>query len=551
MQNVNSVSLMDSTAAVSVNTNQVSSSQESFQKYMGLQSSQTQNDSGSAVKNTTVETKVSSGVTKVSGETGSAKISSGESQLQDSTGAVADSSVTGSTVGTKDVSFVADQGEVAETAAEIVQDVVGDVLQMDDAALDAIMSEMGISYAQLLQPNVLQEFVLQIHSGSDITQLLTSEEMLGEFTQLTENLEDVDWEALTGMSLEEVTDFLNTEVLQEETVSNRDQSFSQILDAYPIDQEQTDTVPVLQDLSDLEKAEDTVVLDTSSEMTAQVSETVQTSQEISVEENVLPDVVSEGALAEESRVGQKSSEESKVSSFSQENVSVGSQAESVVSLENSSLQSFSDTDSEEAGQQNQSLPQESVFVPETDQTFSQSVTTMADFVENMMEAVSTEQSPETVNMQQMIDIVNQVVEQIHSSMEDGATTLEMQLNPESLGKLLLSVTNKNGVMTASFTVQSTEAKVALESQMITLRENLEQKNLKVEAVEVSVSDFAFSQSGQADTGDSKDFRQGDGRRSRFRFDEEEEETEEDAQVQAARVRQSIMRDQGTSIDFTA
>jgi flagellar hook-length control protein FliK len=232
-------------------------------------------------------------------------------------------------------------------------------------------------------------------------------------------------------------------------------------------------------------------------------------------------------------------------------VSVGSQAESVVSLENSSLQSFSDTDSEEAGQQNQSLPQESVFVPETDQTFSQSVTTMADFVENMMEAVSTEQSPETVNMQQMIDIVNQVVEQIHSSMEDGATTLEMQLNPESLGKLLLSVTNKNGVMTASFTVQSTEAKVALESQMITLRENLEQKNLKVEAVEVSVSDFAFSQSGQADTGDSKDFRQGDGRRSRFRFDEEEEETEEDAQVQAARVRQSIMRDQGTSIDFTA
>jgi flagellar hook-length control protein FliK len=106
-------------------------------------------------------------------------------------------------------------------------------------------------------------------------------------------------------------------------------------------------------------------------------------------------------------------------------------------------------------------------------------------------------------------------------------------------------------MTASFTVQSTEAKIALESQMITLRENLEQKNLKVEAVEVSVSDFAFSQSGQADTGDSKDFQQGNGRRSRFRYDEEESETEEDAAIQAAEVRQSVMRDMGSSIDFTA
>jgi flagellar hook-length control protein FliK len=155
-------------------------------------------------------------------------------------------------------------------------------------------------------------------------------------------------------------------------------------------------------------------------------------------------------------------------------------------------------------------------------------------------------------MQQMIDIVHQVVEQIHSSMEDGATTLEMQLNPESLGKLLLSVTNKNGVMTASFTVQTAEAKAALESQMATLRENLEQKNLKVDAVEVSVSDFAFSQGNPADTGDSKDFRQGDGRRRQFRYDDEEDsQAVDESASESTRSGQSVMPDLGTSIDFTA
>lgn len=46
-------------------------------------------------------------------------------------------------------------------------------------------------------------------------------------------------------------------------------------------------------------------------------------------------------------------------------------------------------------------------------------------------------------------------------------------------------------MTAVFSVQSEEARAALESQMYTLRENLELRELKVDAVEVNVSDFDF------------------------------------------------------------
>jgi flagellar hook-length control protein FliK len=257
--------------------------------------------------------------------------------------------------------------------------------------------------------------------------------------------------------------------------------------------------------------------------------------------------VSPEVLAKESVTQGKSTEDSQVSDIPVETAAAADDSVSL-SLEESSVADSSEGDSRETGQQ-------SFFADNTltaEPSFAQPVTTMADFVDNMMQAVSIEQTPETVDMQQMIDIVNQVVEQIHSTMEDGATTLEMQLNPESLGKLLLSITNKSGVMTASFTVQSSEAKAAIESQMMTLRENLEQKNLKVEAVEVSVSDFAFSQSGQAD-GDQKEFQQGNGRRSRFRYEEDDEgsQTEETAAGEADRVRRSVMQDRGSSIDFTA
>jgi flagellar hook-length control protein FliK len=549
---------MDSVATVPVNGSTVSSSQGNFQQYMGLQSSQTTAATAGTTQSRQVETKSSSRVANVSSKTGSSQLDSSGSQSDGSSQTVSGLGQGTASVTTKDVSSVAEDGSVADTVAQAVQEVVEDVLQVDDAAADAVMSQMGISYLQLLQPEVLQEFVLEVHEESDITQLLTSEEMLGEFASLTEGLEDLDWESLTGMSQQEFTDYLDSVVSQEDVSPDIG------LDVAVFTQE-TETSPMVDTglfrsevQTDGEKI--SVSSDSFSQGTGNVStDSIETSvefpaEDVSQEEASELSVVQETVqtvLTREGQTDELSSRETEMSSLSEGDVSADMGNLETASVPDGNFQeSFADSQ-EGTEEQSQNPLQEQVSVTDTDQAFHQQVTTMADFLDNMVSAVSTEQSPEAVNMQQMIDIVNQVVEQIHSTMEDGATTLEMQLNPESLGKLLLSVTNKNGVMTASFTVQSTEAKIALESQMITLRENLEQKNLKVEAVEVSVSDFAFSQSGQADTGDSKDFQQGNGRRSRFRYDEEESETEEDAAIQAAEVRQSVMRDMGSSIDFTA
>lgn len=103
------------------------------------------------------------------------------------------------------------------------------------------------------------------------------------------------------------------------------------------------------------------------------------------------------------------------------------------------------------------------------------------------------------NIRQMQDITNQIVEQIKVIIKPDQAAMELQLNPENLGKINLSVVSKNGVLTAQFTAQSELVKEAIESQMQVLRENLNNQGLKVESIEVTVSNFGFEQSNQAST----------------------------------------------------
>lgn len=92
---------------------------------------------------------------------------------------------------------------------------------------------------------------------------------------------------------------------------------------------------------------------------------------------------------------------------------------------------------------------------------------------------------------QLRDIANQIMEQIKIVIKPEQTNMELQLNPEHLGRVNLTITEKEGMMTAQFTTQSEVAKEAIESQMSALRESLQNQGLKVEAIEVTVSEFGF------------------------------------------------------------
>ena len=99
----------------------------------------------------------------------------------------------------------------------------------------------------------------------------------------------------------------------------------------------------------------------------------------------------------------------------------------------------------------------------------------------------------------MEDIVNQIVEQIKVQVNADTSSMEMQLNPESYGKLQLQVLLKDGIVTARMNVENEAVRQALESQVVQLRESMNNQGLKVDAIEVTVASHEFDRNLQQES----------------------------------------------------
>lgn len=88
-------------------------------------------------------------------------------------------------------------------------------------------------------------------------------------------------------------------------------------------------------------------------------------------------------------------------------------------------------------------------------------------------------------------VMNQILDYMKVSMKPEDTVLNMQLHPENLGTLHIQITAREGIMTAHFTASSEAVKTVLENQMVVLRENFEQQDIKVDAIEVTVETHQF------------------------------------------------------------
>ena len=99
-------------------------------------------------------------------------------------------------------------------------------------------------------------------------------------------------------------------------------------------------------------------------------------------------------------------------------------------------------------------------------------------------------------------ILEQVTNQIHNLHAPDKTSLEFMLTPETLGKVAVNVSSKNGVLQAEFRVESAQAKAALESQMVELKLNFENQGFKVESVSVMISENGIgNDDGNRNTGE--------------------------------------------------
>lgn len=120
--------------------------------------------------------------------------------------------------------------------------------------------------------------------------------------------------------------------------------------------------------------------------------------------------------------------------------------------------------------------------------------TYADVADNMISNITdtfADIITEDISMVKEADIVNQVIDSVKLMASRELTSMEVMLNPEHLGSVHITVTARNGIVSAQIAAQNEQVKTALENQMVTLREQFESQGLKVDAVEITVMAHSF------------------------------------------------------------
>ncbi len=122
------------------------------------------------------------------------------------------------------------------------------------------------------------------------------------------------------------------------------------------------------------------------------------------------------------------------------------------------------------------------------------IVTYADVADNMISNITdtfADIITEGISMVKEADIVNQVIDSVKLMASRELTSMEVMLNPEHLGSVHITVTARNGIVSAQIAAQNEQVKTALENQMVTLREQFESQGLKVDAVEITVMAHSF------------------------------------------------------------
>lgn len=120
--------------------------------------------------------------------------------------------------------------------------------------------------------------------------------------------------------------------------------------------------------------------------------------------------------------------------------------------------------------------------------------TYADVADNMISNITdtfADIITEDISTVKEADIVNQVIDSVKLMASRELTSMEVMLNPEHLGSVHITVTARNGIVSAQIAAQNEQVKTALENKMVTLMEQFESQGLKVDAVEITVMAHSF------------------------------------------------------------
>lgn len=149
------------------------------------------------------------------------------------------------------------------------------------------------------------------------------------------------------------------------------------------------------------------------------------------------------------------------------------------------------------------------------------------------------------------DIIRQIVDSMSISNTTEESAINLQLTPESLGRMYINVSQKNSEISARIAVSNEAVKEALQTQMVNLKEALNNSGIRVNEVEITVASHEFERN--LEQGAANDSSQQESTNSYNGSNSSDSGIDSDMMQDRAEERlvTQIMRDNGNSVDFTA
>ncbi len=337
--------------------------------------------------------------------------------------------------------------------AEDVKNVLKEELEVTDEQIADAMTVLGLQFADLMEPKNLAALVTELTGCEEPMQLLMTDgfqEILGSVEEISNVLLDE-----LGMSKEEFLAACDEILAQSAEQMQEETEMSQTV---PVTGKNSDAAEVNTDVSSMTK----VVTDrmTVAGKTAAEAVTVQ-DEAIQPEEPEQPAENVDVKTAEE-QSAEDDGENAKPDQNFAEKSGKGT-VEKYIQGHNNAVEQ---------------RVQQPVQAESFETTAQTPVQTYVD-VQDIMEQISTYARIMTAG---------------------DSNVLEMQLNPENLGKIYIHVTEKAGTITAQISATNENVREALQAQVADLKANLNQQGIKVDAVEVTIENHEFEQNLEQNAG---------------------------------------------------
>lgn len=435
---------------------------------------------------------------KQTADTDTDKASVAEDMTEDTTQSVSQEAESVQETMPEDTPVSEEVEAVVDEATEGLLEDISDELDITAEELAAVLEQLGLQPIDLLEQDNLAQVVAAVEGADSLIEVAVDADMYQQLQNLTEIVDTT------------IEDILAETGLSEEELMD---SLAQL--------KQQDVQEAVQLPVDSAEGENIVPFPAEEAQTVQVSmdKPMQTKEELPVTEEAPKPLTKEGEAATEQ-------------------ISEVPEAE-------------------------QTAEEESTAADEELPDYSQGQENLEKFpnpLENKVQTTEAEVLP-----QRSIDtesIMKQLADYVKIQKGTELTEMELQLHPASLGSVRIALATKGGVVTAQITTQNEEVKHAIESQVVQLKDNLEEQGVKVEAVEVSVASHEMEknldQNGQEPREQTQENTTGGIRRIRRSninmslFPSEEDALEEAAGLDdATRIAMEMMAANGNTMDLLA